>query len=83
MTKHKKTIYTLLDVAPGQRAEVTGFSADTDPELHERLLAYGLIPGQRIGVLSQKPMTLVQIEHMELALERILSACIEVKLSPS
>lgn len=75
---HDKPL-TLLDIAPGQQAEISGFAADTDPDLHERLLAYGLIPGQRVGVLGQKPLTLVQIEHMELALERVLAACIQVK----
>ena len=75
----KKHPLTLLDIAPGQSAEVIGFSTHSDPELHERLLAYGVIPGQRLNVLNQKPLTLVQIEHMELALERVLAACIEVK----
>ncbi len=74
-----KKVHTLLDIAPGQQAEIVGFAADTDADLQERLLAYGLIAGQRVDVLGQKPLTLLQIEHMELALERILAGCIHVK----
>lgn len=75
---HRHAPATLRSVRPGSRTRVAGFTAGTADELRERLLAYGLIPGQTLSVLAQKPVTVVQIEHTELALEDILAACVEV-----
>jgi Fe2+ transport system protein FeoA len=42
------------------------------------LQAYGLIPGDWVYVVQQKPVTVVQIEHLELALEGDLARQVEV-----
>ncbi|MEW6646408.1 MAG: FeoA family protein [Pseudomonadota bacterium] len=70
---------TLTDVPARSHVHIEGFTPDTSHELRERLLAYGLIPGQHIRVLAQKPVTVLQIEHTELALEKVLAACVLVK----
>lgn len=48
------------------------------PERREQLLAYGLGPGRVVEVLQTKPVTVVRIEHTELAFESALGAAIEV-----
>lgn len=75
---HRRTPATLRSVPPGCKTKIAGFAAGAGEELRERLLAYGLIPGQTISVIAQKPVTVVQIEHTELALEEVLAECIEV-----
>lgn len=75
---HRQAPATLRSARPGSLTRIAGFTAGTASELRERLLAYGLIPGQTLSVIAQKPVTLVQIEHTELALEDILAACVEI-----
>ena len=43
-----------------------------------KLLALGLVPGRRVEVIRQKPVTLVRAEHSELALEDELAFGITV-----
>ncbi|MDH3460109.1 MAG: ferrous iron transport protein A [Burkholderiaceae bacterium] len=40
-----------------------------DPTQREQLTAYGLAPDQPLVVLQQRPMTIVMIDQLELALE--------------
>ena len=42
------------------------------------LRAYGLVPGHCVRVLQHSPVTVVQVEHTELALEGDLARQIEV-----
>lgn len=77
-----KSFKTLVDVPARSHVHVEGFVPNIAHDLRERLMAYGLIPGQSIRVLSQKPVTVVQVEHTELALERVLAACVLVKRQP-
>jgi Fe2+ transport system protein FeoA len=44
------------------------------------LQAYGLAPGCRLRVLRHKPVTIVLIDHLELALETQLAGSIAVSL---
>jgi Fe2+ transport system protein FeoA len=69
---------TLMGAAAGSVVRIAGFAAGTPADVRERLLAYGLMPGQAVRVLAQRPLTLLQIEHSELALERVLAGRIEV-----
>lgn len=75
--QHPNPGRTLAGALPGGDVAVVGFT-DGTAELRERLLAYGLIPGQTLRVLAQKPLTVVQVEHTELALERELADCVEI-----
>ncbi len=60
---------TLADVSPDSRVQVAGFAGSIPPRRRARLQAYGLVPGYWVRVLQQNPVTVVQIEHIELALE--------------
>ena len=74
---HQPAKPTLAGARPGHEVAIVGFAGGAG-DLHERLLAYGLIPGRTLRVLAQKPLTVVQVEHTELALERELADCVEV-----
>ncbi|MFA5627011.1 MAG: FeoA family protein [Thiohalomonadaceae bacterium] len=69
----------LSNIPAHSDARVVGFAADIEEGLRERLLAYGLIPGQIVRVMAQRPLTLLQIDYTELALEKELAACVLVK----
>jgi Fe2+ transport system protein FeoA len=69
---------TLLDVPRGHRAKVVGFAKSIPLARKAHLQAYGLIPGHWVRVLQHSPITVVQIEHTELAIERDLAERIQV-----
>jgi Fe2+ transport system protein FeoA len=72
----KKTLsgpQTILDLAPGQPAYVTGFSPGLSPDQRALLRAYGLVPGYPIRIVQQAPVSVIQIEHAEIALENELA----------
>ena len=66
-------ITTLADVPPGCKARVMGFTRYLPPERLNHFQALGLAPGHKVCVLQHSPVTVVQIEHTELALERELA----------
>jgi len=68
---------TLAGVEPGREVSVTGYLGSC-AGLRRHLQAYGLLPGRRIRVLSQHPVTIVQIEQTELAFETSVAACVLV-----
>ena len=70
-------IRTLAGVEPGCEVSVTGYLG-TCAGQRRHLQAYGLLPGRRIRVLSQHPVTIVQIEQTELAFETAVAACVLV-----
>lgn len=69
---------TLLDVPRGYRAKVVGFAESIPLARKAHLQAYGLTPGHRVRILQQSPITIVQIEHTELAIEWDLAERIRV-----
>lgn len=64
---------TLADVAPGQRGVVRGFGPGVQAAERQQLEAYGLSAGSRVTVLQHSPVTVVQIDHTELAFEAELA----------
>ncbi|HSV85112.1 MAG TPA: ferrous iron transport protein A [Levilinea sp.] len=68
-----------LDSAkPGARVVVLEFDRiAANQKAHLR--AYGLAPGREIRVLQQHPVTVVQVEHTELAFEKDIAGQILVK----
>lgn len=54
---------------PGVRARVEDIDDAIAPTQREQLVAYGLAPDRPLVVLQQRPMTLVMIDEVELALE--------------
>jgi Fe2+ transport system protein FeoA len=69
---------SLKDILPGQFARVAGFSSRLSPERRTQLRAYGLVPGYRIRVLQHNPVSVIQVEHTEIALEQELAGEIYV-----
>ncbi len=69
----------LIEAAPGSEVRVTQLGAlPTSKRL--QLEAYGLAPGRRLRVLQQSPVTVVQVDYTELALESDLAAAVSVEL---
>ena len=69
---------TLADVLPGEGAKLLGFAPDLPPERWAHLQAYGLVPGRFVRVLQHAPVTVVQVEHCEIALELDLARQIRI-----
>lgn len=61
-------VQTLLDVPVGHYARVQEISSGL-----LQLQAYGLIPGYWVRVQQHSPVTVIQIDHLELALENELA----------
>jgi Fe2+ transport system protein FeoA len=55
-----------------------GFAPGLPPEHWAHLQAYGLVPGRYVRVLQHTPVTIVQVEHCEIALEDELACQIRV-----
>ena len=70
---------TLADVPPGGRACIRGFLPGLSCERRAHLQAYGLTPGYQVRILQHSPVTIVQVEHMELALEGGLARQVQVE----
>ncbi len=69
---------TLAGVRPGGTAQVEGFLSGLSSERRAHLQSYGLVPGACVRVLQHSPVTVIQIEHLELALERDVAAKVRV-----
>ncbi len=73
---------TLADVPPGQQAEIESFLAGLSDERQAHLRAYGLAPGHRVQVKQHQPVTVVQVDHTELAIENELARQVGIKQIP-
>jgi hypothetical protein len=71
-------VFTLADVPAGFRAKVGGFCADLPADRLAYLQGYGLAPGYWVRVLQHSPVTVVQVEFTELALETELACEVQV-----
>ena len=58
---------------PGVKARVESIDDAIDATQREQLLAYGLAPDRPLVVLQQRPMTIVMIDEVELALEEAVA----------
>ncbi len=70
---------TLADTPPGNEVILDSFGK-MDADMSRSLQAYGLLPGRRLRVLAQQPVTMVQIEQTELAFERQVAREIHVRI---
>jgi Fe2+ transport system protein FeoA len=68
----------LLEVPPGSQARVAAFNSMTTAQV-ESLQAYGLIPGRWVRVLQHAPVTVIEVENTELALEADLARRVKVE----
>jgi len=71
----------LAFVPPGREVRVAQFAAGLDPLQREQLAAYGLAESRAVTVLQQSPMTVIQSEHVEIALEHAVARQIWVERS--
>lgn len=76
--KHGVPETTLVNISPGCLAKVTGFAKDTPPQRRAQLQANGVVPGHTVLVLQHKPVTVLEIDHLELAIEDELAEWIFV-----
>jgi Fe2+ transport system protein FeoA len=67
----------LAEAAPGSQATIETME-DVPARQREQLVAYGLAPGRVVDVLQVRPVTIVRIEHAELAFESALSRAIGI-----
>ena len=72
-------VATLADVPVGCRACVRGFTPELSSERRSCLQAYGLMPGYCVRILQHTPVTIVQVENLELALEDGLARQVQVE----
>jgi Fe2+ transport system protein FeoA len=68
----------LTGLRPGSRARVATLEA-LPADQRERLQAYGLVPGQWVRVVQHAPVTVVQVEQTELALEAQIARGVQVE----
>ena len=71
-------IHSLANTPVGNRVRVVGFIPGLARERRTQLQSYGLAPGQTVKVIQHVPVTVLQIEQFELALEREMAAFVEV-----
>lgn len=70
---HLRHNLTLSDAGPGKKVIIAGFSKQISPLQRSHLQAYGLIPGRTVQVIQHSPVTMVRVDHTELAMERTLA----------
>jgi Fe2+ transport system protein FeoA len=69
---------TLADVPAGCKARVQEFTADLPLDRCAYLQAYGLVPGYWVQVLQHSPVTIIRLDHLELALENDIARNIKM-----
>jgi Fe2+ transport system protein FeoA len=69
---------TLANVPAGTRARILQFGHDIPLERLEHLLVFGISPGRWVEIKQQQPITVVQVDYTELALENEVAEQIAV-----
>ena len=70
---------SLAEVPSGNRAKVLSFSPHLSMERQAHLEVSGILPGHWVIVLKYSPVTVIQIEHTEVAIETSLAGEIHVE----
>jgi Fe2+ transport system protein FeoA len=68
INEQQKYPFTLADVQSNQQVRINALG-DLNDNLKKHLYAYGLVAGRIVGVLSTRPVVIIQIEETELAIE--------------
>jgi Fe2+ transport system protein FeoA len=71
--------YSLAQVKPGRLVKVKGFLPGISNARKWHLQSYGVVPGCWLCVTQQSPVTIIRVDHLELALEHGLAAFIQVE----
>lgn len=69
----------LTELPPGSHARMLAFTPEFPGDRKAQLQAYGMIPGHDIWIRQHKPVTVIQVEHTELAFEANLADAIFVE----
>lgn len=77
------TDQTLADIAPGDFGVVKGYSPSMPLSRREQLEAYGLSAGRGVVVVQHAPVTVIRVDHTELALEAELATAIFIHRDPT
>lgn len=82
---HQHPSVSLILAPVGAALLLRALGESIDPVQAEQLAAYGLVPGCRLTVLQHKPMTVLAVDELELALEHGVARDIwvEEKASPA
>lgn len=78
MTDLQNNKKSLVDILPGGQARVLDFDGLGTKQV-ESLQAYGLAPGRLVKVVRHKPVTIIQIDNTEIALEHVLAIQVKVE----
>ena len=70
--------HNLGEIKPGEQAKVLGFNNAIPMDKRSHRQSYGLIPGKMVRVIQHSPVTIIQVEHTELAIEREMAKEIQV-----
>jgi ferrous iron transport protein A len=70
----------LADLHPGEEARVVAIDGPAAVK-RSQLQAYGVVPGRVLVVLQQRPVTVLLVDHTELAIESDLARGIRVQRS--
>jgi Fe2+ transport system protein FeoA len=71
---------SLVDIAPGRSAQVIGFYPGLPSDRYAQLRAYGVAPGSSVKIIQHEPVTIIQVEFTELALEADLARGVQVAI---
>ncbi|NLG98619.1 MAG: ferrous iron transport protein A [Chloroflexi bacterium] len=63
---------TLAQADTGKQVTIRGFG-ELSPAYKQHLQAYGVLPGRKVQVLAQRPVTIVLVEQTELAFESVIA----------
>jgi Fe2+ transport system protein FeoA len=69
----------LVGINPGELTRIAGFASTIPADRQAHLQSYGLIPGRIVRVMQHSPVTIIQVEHTELAIEREMAQDIHVE----
>ncbi|MBI5311127.1 MAG: ferrous iron transport protein A [Actinobacteria bacterium] len=81
-SRHVECPERLADAPAGCKVCMSGFAEDGEC-WRERLQAYGIAPGREIEVVQQSPVTVVRVDHVELAFESSIAREIVIAPRPS
>ena len=68
----------LAEAAPGCQATIETLE-HVPARQREQLLAYGVAPGRVVDVLQTRPVTIIRVEHAELAFEHAVGRLIGIE----
>lgn len=71
----------LSDLAPGETATVLEID-DSLRSWREQLQAYGVAPGREVEVIQHAPVTVIRVEHLDLAFESRIARGILIATAP-